>query len=85
MKNTVSRTFNKMDRAAYKLLKACLGTILVSLLMLCIYLHGATDSVLFSMWVQRDYIAECAVSAVTLSFGGAFLLDWARMDAKNGR
>ena len=83
MNNIVSRTFNKMDRTAYRLLRLCLGMILVSLLMLCAYLLRATDSVLFSMWIQRKYIAECAVSAVTVSFGGAFLLDWAKKDINN--
>ncbi len=83
MNNIVSRTFNKMDSTAYKLLRTCLGIILVSLLLLCLYLRMASDSVLFSMWVQRAYIAKCAVSAVTVSFCGTFLFDYAKKDIKN--
>ena len=39
------------------------------------YLTKASESVLFSMWAQKRYITDSALSAVLLSFGGAFLLD----------
>ena len=71
-------TFNEMDRAAYRLLNICLGLILASLLGLCGYLTTAPADVLFSLWIQRYYISECALGAITVSFGGVFLLDWAR-------
>ena len=74
---TVITSFNNMHHTAYRLLMLCLNLILLSLLFLCIYILTISKNVLFSLWIQRIYIGECALSAMILSFGGAFLLDYA--------
>lgn len=75
--HTVITSFDGMHRTAYRILTACLDLILISLCLFCLYLTQADGSVLFSMWVQKSYITDTVLSAVLLSFGGAFLLDLA--------
>ncbi len=79
----VAASFNAMHPSAYRFLVFCLSMILASLFLFCLYLEKANASVLFSMWVQRVYISETVLSAVLISFGGAFLLDVAhKRDAR---
>ena len=71
----VIASFNGMNRTAYRTLTACLNLILITLCLFCLYLAKADRSILLSLWVQKSYITDTALSAVLLSFGGAFLLD----------
>lgn len=74
IKNVIT-SFEGMHYTAYRTLTACLNLILISLCLFCLYLSQANKSILFSLWIQKSYITDTALSAVLLSFGGAFLLD----------
>lgn len=80
MLKMVISQFNRMYINAFWLLLICLNVILASLCMLCIYINTAHTKELFVLVRNHSYIAETFLSSLSLSFGGAFLLDYANAE-----
>ena len=74
---TITYRFKHMNKAAISLLRICLHLTLTSVCITLVYIDSASHSALFWLWCERSYIISSILWSLILSFGGAFLLDYA--------
>ena len=77
MMKKVKNQFDRMYDKAFYLLVLCLNIILFSLCLLCIYIDSAASDKVFALLNAHSIVTDCILCSFLVSFGGAFLLDYA--------